>query len=156
MSKGMKASPLNTREQGLTLMELMIVVAIIGILSAIGWSQYRNQLDRGIRGDAVAALTQAAGEMEKCLGRTVPNSYASCKLTNMGSGPCSDNNLNTDNNTNSIVYSPKCQWRINIINQGKSSYTLNATRNYQAADSTYQTDVLTLDHLGRKTGPWPQ
>lgn len=148
--------PSKSHEYGLTLLELMIVVTLIGILSVVGWSQYRSQLDRGIRGDAVTALTQAAAELEQCHSRNVPNSYASCSLSNMGSGPCSDKNLNKGNNTNSIIYSPKCQWQISITNQDKSTYTLNASRSYQAADGSTQTDVLTLDQLGRKTGPWPQ
>jgi prepilin-type N-terminal cleavage/methylation domain-containing protein len=143
-------------QRGLTLLELMIVVTLIGILSVVGWSQYRSQLNRGVRGDAVAALTQAAADMEQCHSRVVPNSYASCSLDNMGTGPCSDKNLNKGSHTNSIIYSPKCQWQLSITQQDNNAYTLSASRSYRASDGSMQTDVLTLDQLGRKTGPWPQ
>jgi prepilin-type N-terminal cleavage/methylation domain-containing protein len=42
---------------GFTLLEIMVVVTIIAIISSIAWSQYRNQLAKGKRSDAVAALT---------------------------------------------------------------------------------------------------
>lgn len=139
-------------QKGLTLMELMVVVAIVGILSAVGWAQYRSQLQRGVRGDAVTALTQAAAQMEQCYGRVVPNSYADCTLDNMGTGKCSDRNLRN----NTLVYSPKCQWTISIDQQSDTSYRLNASREVQASDGTTSTETLSLDQLGHKEGPWPQ
>jgi len=141
------------RQNGLTLMELMIVIALIGILSAVGWEQYRGQLQRGIRGDAVTALTQTAAQLEQCYSRVVPNSYASCTLENMGTGHCSDANLAVGN---TIIYSPKCQWQLTIPQQDASSYSLEASRDVQAADGSTTTETLGLDNLGRKTGPWPQ
>ena len=140
-------------QRGLTLMELMIVVTILGILSAVGWAQYRSQLQRGVRGDAVTALLQASAQMEQCYSRVVPNAYAACVLENMGAGKCSDKNLP---NGNTLVYSPKCQWQLGIDQQSNSAYTLSASRNVKAPDGTTSTETLTLDNLGQKTGPWPQ
>lgn len=141
------------QQQGVTLMELMIVVSILGILSSVGWAQYRDQLQRGVRGDAVTALTQAAAQMEQCYSRVIPYSYASCTLENQGGGKCSDKNLGK---SNTIVYSPKCQWQLAIDQQNDASYTVSASHDVQAADGTTSTETLTLDYLGRKTGPWPQ
>jgi len=134
-------------------MELMIVVTILGILSTVGWAQYRSQLQRGVRGDAVTALTQASAKMEQCYSRVVPNSYAGCTLENQGGGKCSDKNLGPGN---TIVYSPKCEWRLVIDQQSDSAYTLGASRDIKATDGSSSTETLTLDSLGRKTGPWPQ
>lgn len=141
------------RHAGVTLMELMVVVAIVGILSAVGWAQYQDQLHRGIRGDAVTALTQAAVEMEQCYSRAVPNAYTNCSLENQGAGWCSDKNLKAGNTT---IYSPRCRWQLNINQQSANAYTLNASRSYDATDGSTQSETLTLDSLGRKTGPWPQ
>ena len=50
---------------GFTLMELMIVVAIIGILAAIAYPSYRESVDRGRRSDAQGGLVGLAARLER-------------------------------------------------------------------------------------------
>lgn len=59
--------PYRTRryQQGFTLIELMIVVAVVGILSAIAYPSYTEYVQRGHRADARAGLLQAQLWLER-------------------------------------------------------------------------------------------
>jgi len=56
---------LHKRQRGFTLIELMIVVAIVGILSAIAYPSYGEYMRKGHRASARAALLQAAHWQER-------------------------------------------------------------------------------------------
>lgn len=53
------------RQQGFTLIELMITVAIIGVLAAVAYPSYQNSVQKSRRADAQAALVELAGFMER-------------------------------------------------------------------------------------------
>ena len=47
-------------KKGFTVVELLIVMAVIGILTAIGYPSYQNHLRKGARASAQAAMMQIA------------------------------------------------------------------------------------------------
>ena len=51
--------------KGFTLIELMIVLAILAILSGIAFSSYQDSVNKGRRVDALIALTKAAAMQEQ-------------------------------------------------------------------------------------------
>ncbi len=66
-------TPTRTRSSGFTLMELMITVAIIGILAAIAYPNYTEYVARGRRAEGKAALFNAMQALERRFGQA--NSY---------------------------------------------------------------------------------
>jgi type IV pilus assembly protein PilE len=61
------------KQQGFTLIELMIVLVVIAILASIAIPSYREHLRRSDRADAKAALMQNVQFLERT--RTVSNRY---------------------------------------------------------------------------------
>jgi len=53
------------QQPGFTLIELMIVVAIVGILAAIAYPAYQDSVRKGRRAEAITALYQLQLEQEK-------------------------------------------------------------------------------------------
>ena len=65
-------------QKGVTLMELLVVMVIVGILAAIAYPSYRAQVMRSHRSDAKIALERAAQTLERCYTNSNPQGYGGC------------------------------------------------------------------------------
>ena len=128
-----------TRYQGFTLIQLLITVAIIGILAAIAIPMYSDYVTRSRRADGQASLMQAAQDLERCY--TQFSSYNSvddsgdyyCKVTPLlASGKDSGEKFYEITGT-----------------LESTKFTLIATPQNEQADDT-DCKKLTLTHLGEQ------
>ncbi len=67
---------LQNKQRGFTLIELMIVVAVIAVLTLIAYPNYISSVRKGKRGQAKADLVQVVQSMERCY--TQLNTYTGC------------------------------------------------------------------------------
>jgi type IV pilus assembly protein PilE len=129
---------------GFTLIELMIAVAIAGLLASIAYPSYMDSVRKSRRADAKAALSNAAQALERHY--TEKNTYLNASLGD-GAGSIFSDHTPIDREHNSAYYI------LSITNQGAGTYSLNATpAGAMASDSC---GVLTLDHLGQKGSALP-
>ena len=79
-SRRMQSTFLRTA-RGITLIELMIVVVIIGLIAVIAYPNYREFVARAKRNEAKAALLQIATNQERFY---LQNSTYTCDMTRLG------------------------------------------------------------------------
>ena len=70
---------MTARSKGFSLIELMVTVAIVGVLGMIAIPGYRNYVLRATRAEAKQALLARAADLERCYTRN--NTYVNAAAT---------------------------------------------------------------------------
>ncbi len=107
--------------RGFTLIELMMVVAIVAVIVSIAVPAYNRHVEKSRRADAQSALLSGAQALERCFTRNNAYNAAACTLP---------------------TASPDGFYTIRVT-ATPSTYTLTAT-----ATGTDACSPFTLDHLG--------
>jgi type IV pilus assembly protein PilE len=126
----------NHARQGMSLIELLTVLLIVGLLAALAWPSYRSQLQRSHRAQAAVALLQAQQFMERY--HSVQGSY----LGAAGQKPSLPAGLQ------SVVVDGQTLYAVQIERVDAVSYQLRAEP--QGAMRSDACAALTLSHTGLK------
>ncbi len=123
--------------KGFSLIELLTVMVIIGIITAIAYPGYRHYIIRAHRSDGQTSLLDLANRLERFYAEN--NSYQTATI---GHG--------TTNDVLSSNVSGEGWYSLSITDVTDTSYTLLATPSGTQGTHDTLCQALTFDNLGRK------
>ena len=132
-----KAVPTRPRIQGFTLIELMIVVAIVAILAAVALPSYNNYVRRGQQPEAFNALSNFRAKMEQY--------YQDNRKYGTGSTCAADS---TASSWNGFAATDHFTYTCTITDTtAQQAYSISATGSSGAVNG----DVYAIDQNGNRT-----
>jgi type IV pilus assembly protein PilE len=128
------------REAGVTLLELMVVVAIVGILAAIAYPAYTQFVMQTNRSDATKTIQLAAQSLERCY--SVNFTYLNCPVSgNANPNPVVDQ---------STMPSPNAWYTITFNIPDAQDYSLVAVPVAAPQTADNQCQQFTLSSTGQQ------
>ena len=132
------------RNAGFTLLELMIVVAVMAILAAIVMPSYQSAVYKGRRADGTTALLDLANRLQRYYSEN--NTYASATIA-------------AGNSTTDVLASatsPQGHYTLSFAAKAANTYTIQAAPiGAQAGDAKCGTLTLTSASIRGRSGTEP-
>jgi len=130
------------KQAGLTLVELMVVVAVMAIISAVAYPLYTNQTQKARRADAKITLESIAMAQERFY--TINGSYAAT-VAALSSDPAMPDNVWQSSTSTEGYYT------IALTQGTNQDFTATATRAAGGRQANDSCTSFTLNHQGAKT-----
>ncbi len=137
--------PQPRRSRGFTLLELMIVVAILAIVASIAYPSYLGTVTRTTRSAAKSTLLEVANRQEQFFAE---NKRYAVDLSDLGYGG-NEFMINAQGAPVTALSSERC-YGISLTNTAAMTFTANATPELQQASHDSECATLTLTHTGVK------
>lgn len=138
---------LRVPQQGFTLIELMIVVAVIGVLAALAYPSYKEYIAKSRRAEAKAVLLSGQQWMERFYTENFryDKNSAGTAVTDASQFP-SRFTVSPVPGQGAAVY----DIAVVVTNNVRDAYSVTATRKAGTSMATDRCGDYSLDHLGRK------
>ena len=136
---------MNNKQQGVTLLELMIVVAIVAMISAFAYPSYMQYVVSTKRTVATSALLQIADRQQQFF---MDNKSFSNDLTALGfaANPL----VLADDGNSTVVGDADAVYSVSLSNVAVTTYTITAAPLHGQGDRDTDCASLTLNQAGAR------
>ena len=136
---------LRVPQQGFTLIELMIVVAVIGILAAVAYPSYKEYIAKSRRAEAKAVLLSGQQWMERFYTENFryDKNSAGTAVTDASQFP-------SRFTVSPVPGQGAAMYDIAVVVTDRDAYSVTATPRSGTAMASDRCGTYKLDHLGRK------
>lgn len=131
--------PLRRRQRGVTLIELLVAVVIVGILGMIAYPSYTSHLVKSRRAQATACLQEAAQYMERFY------------TTNLRYDQTATTSIAVSLPTTACIQDLNGRYVLSIASVSANAFALKATPQGAQATADTQCGTLGLSQAGTKT-----
>lgn len=123
---------MDTQNRGFSLIEIMIALAIVGILAFIAYPAYSKYITKARRADGQIALLHLANSMQRYF--VDNNTYKGASLAKLQINPVTTQGF----------------YKLSITKTSETTYLLRATPLAVQAKNDMNCKILTLDQQGQK------